>query len=310
MKRGLILVLIFCMCISFVSFGEEITSLTSYKDKESGYTYFFGKFSEDLKDSEDIGFEIGGKYFSLNEKDANDPSKTAFEVACENGNVFGIGIKNLSKAFGSELKVTPYIETDNEIKFMEKSLSHTTYNKNPYFTSAYAVKYTRPEYYAPSDFDLIEDNNKYTLKTEKASNDKIYSNREVLLKYDISDFEGINEKNKITLKINILSIKNSSCKGSKIKVLTVQNENYSEKSAYYYDESTQIFSLNEIKGLAVKLTDNIFEEFTFDVTKIVKAKLENNESSITFVIQLNNDKVRDSAYVGFVDNYKPKLTIE
>ena len=215
MKRELILTLIFCMCISFVSLGAEITSLTSYKDTETGYTYFFGKFSDDLKVSEDIGFEIGGRYFSLNNPDVNDPSKTAFEVACENGNAFGIGIKNLLKVFGSEFKVTPYIKNDNEIKLMENSLSYTTYNKNPEVVSAYAVTYTSPGYYTPGGFKQISDTNNYTLETAKDSNNKIYSNREVLLKYDISDFEGIGSENKVKLKMNVTAVhSDNSSKGA------------------------------------------------------------------------------------------------
>ena len=71
-----------------------------------------------------------------------------------------------------------------------------------------------------------------------------------------------------------------------------------------------IVSSNTISSTYNKTSEAVFEEFTFDVTKIVNSKLINNENSITFVIQLENDKVRDKAYVSFADNYRPELIIE
>ena len=312
MKRGLSLTLIFCMCISFSSFAAEITDIAIYKDTENGYTYFFGKFSEDLEGLQDVGFKIEGKYFSLNKPDINNSLKTGFEIASKNDNVFGIGIKNLDKAFGSEFNVTPYIETDKGIELMNESIPFTTYNKNPQILSAYSVKKLKPGYYAPysSSFDEITNfENKYKLTTLKDT-DNIYSSQEILLKYDISDFCGIGENNKASLTINVLSIKKSTCVGGKIKVLTVESEDYGKDKAYYHDVSSEILSANTLTGTADRTGVNLFDTFTFDVTKIINDKIRNNESTVTFVIQLNNDKERSGAYVSLQKDYGPKLTIE
>ena len=317
MKRGLVLTLIFCMCVSFSSYASMITSLKCYNDKDEGIVYFFGKFSEDAKDLKDAGFKINNRYFSLNKKDENNPSKTGFQVALENDNrVFGIGIKNTDKISVSEFVATPYIENDKGIELMEESIFFTKYNKNPQIVSAYSVQQLKPGYYQPGVStieDVTNSNNKYKLTTKKdADTRKIYSYNEVLLKYDIKDFYGISENNKVILKINVVSVdlEEYSSKGGKIKILTVKNEDYSEDTAYQHDESLAKVSNNTLTKTAIGSSENTFNEFEVDVTKIVNDKIANEKSSITFVIQLNNDIVRDKAYVSLQEEYGPQLTSE
>ena len=313
MKRGLVLTLIFCMCVSFSSYASMITSLSCYDDKDAGIVYFFGKFSEDAKDLKDAGFKVNNRYFSLNKKDENNPSKTGFQVALENDNrVFGIGIKNTDKVSVSEFVATPYIENDKGIELMEESIPYTMYNKNPQIVAAYSVQQLKPGYYKPNSssfFDVTDKYENYALETSQDTSGNVYSYKEVLLKYDISDFYGITENNKAILKLNISSIKGSSCIDGKIKVLTVQDEDYSKYKAYYHSTDREVFSKNTLTGTADKASDSLFDVFTFDVTKIIIDKIEKGENSLTFVIQLDNDIVRDKAYVSLQEGYRPQLTI-
>ena len=314
MKRGLVLTLIFCMCVSFSSYASMITSLKCYNDKETGIVYFFGKFSEDAKDLKDAGFKINNRYFSLNKKDENNPSKTGFQVALENDNrAFGIGIKNTDKISVSEFVATPYIENDKGIELMEESISFTKYNKNPQIVAAYSVQKLKPGYYKPNSssfFDVTDKYENYALETSQDTSGNVYSYKEVLLKYDISDFYGITENNKAILKLNISSIKGSSCIDGNIKVLTVQDEDYSKDKAYYHSTDREMISKTTLTGTADKAGDSLFDVFTFDVTKIIIDKIAEKKNSVTFVIQLNNDIVREDAYVSLQEGYRPQLTIE
>lgn len=90
MKRILSLILAVSMFLSLTSFAA-ITNIKVYEDNTTGYTYIFGKFEDG---DTNVGFEINGKEYDLMKEDINNPSKTAFEVAQEKGNVFGIGFLN------------------------------------------------------------------------------------------------------------------------------------------------------------------------------------------------------------------------
>ena len=71
-----------------------------------------------------------------------------------------------------------------------------------------------------------------------------------------------------------------------------------------------MISKTTLTGTADKAGDSLFDVFTFDVTKIIIDKIAEKKNSVTFVIQLNNDIVREDAYVSLQEGYRPQLTIE
>ncbi len=102
MKRILSLILVVSMFLSVTAFGA-ITTTEIYTDTETGYTYIFGKFEDS---DTNVGFEINGKEYDLMKEDVNNPSKTAFEVAKEKGNIFGIGFLDATQKGAEEKKFT------------------------------------------------------------------------------------------------------------------------------------------------------------------------------------------------------------
>ncbi|MBE7015146.1 MAG: hypothetical protein E7419_08125 [Ruminococcaceae bacterium] len=102
MKRILSLILVVSMFLSVTAFGA-ITTTEIYTDTETGYTYIFGKFEDS---DTNVGFEINGKEYDLRKEDINNPEKTAFEVAKEKGNIFGIGFLDATQKGAEEKKFT------------------------------------------------------------------------------------------------------------------------------------------------------------------------------------------------------------
>lgn len=102
MKRILSLILVVSMFLSVTAFGA-ITTTKIYTDTETGYTYIFGKFEDS---DTNVGFEINGKEYDLMKEDINNPAKTAFEVAKEKGNIFGIGFLDATQKGAEEKKLT------------------------------------------------------------------------------------------------------------------------------------------------------------------------------------------------------------
>ena len=110
MKKLLSLILVCALVLSLTAtvFADTYIRYTFYS--EDGYTYHFGAFeSEDT----DAGVIINGKEYTLKNADKNDPSKTAFQVAKENGNIFGIGFKTADSFKEDSYVVTPYSRDAN-----------------------------------------------------------------------------------------------------------------------------------------------------------------------------------------------------
>ena len=111
MKKLLSLILV---CTLVISFGATVFADTyiryTFYDNTDGYTYHFGAFDSD---DTDAGVIINGKEYTLKNADKNDSSKTAFQVAKENGNIFGIGFKTADSFKEDSYVVTPYSRDAN-----------------------------------------------------------------------------------------------------------------------------------------------------------------------------------------------------
>ena len=293
MKKLLSLILV---CTLVISFGATVFADTyiryTFYDNTDGYTYHFGAFDSD---DTDAGVIINGKEYTLQNADKNDSSKTAFEVAKENGNIFGIGFKTADSFKDDSYVVTPYSKDAEGNLVTGQGI---TVSANPSTTPVVNEKA-----YAVTD-DFYNENS--TMRTDytylMVRTDGLYGPSSVanlstaILKLDLTKFKDAAEESNFILYLKGRASyhdKDSVSPGFdsvKVQVCSTSQE-WSESDLSSFTEASllnQITNRNSVIDTVTITTSDTLDWYKLNITSLIQQELAKGSESVSIALWCDN----------------------
>ncbi|MBE7013584.1 MAG: hypothetical protein E7419_00070 [Ruminococcaceae bacterium] len=293
MKKLLSLILV---CTLVISFGATVFADTyiryTFYDNTDGYTYHFGAFDSD---DTDAGVIINGKEYTLQNADKNDSSKTAFEVAKENGNIFGIGFKTADSFKDDSYVVTPYSKDAEGNLVTGQGI---TVSANPSTTPVVNEKA-----YAVTD-DFYNENS--TMRTDytylMVRTDGLYGPSSVanlstaILKLDLTKFKDAAEESNFILYLKGRASyhdKDSVSPGfdsAKVQVCSTSQE-WSESDLSSFTEASllnQITNRNSVIDTVTITTSDTLDWYKLNITSLIQQELAKGSESVSIALYCDN----------------------
>ena len=293
MKKLLSLILV---CTLVISFGATVFADTyiryTFYDNTDGYTYHFGAFDSD---DTDAGVIINGKEYTLQNADKNDSSKTAFEVAKENGNIFGIGFKTADSFKDDSYVVTPYSKDAEGNLVTGQGI---TVSANPSTTPVVNEKA-----YAVTD-DFYNENS--TMRTDytylMVRTDGLYGPSSVanlstaILKLDLTKFKDAAEESNFILYLKGRASyhdKDSVSPGFdsvKVQVCSTSQE-WSESDLSSFTEASllnQITNRNSVIDTVTITTSDTLDWYKLNITSLIQQELAKGSESVSIALYCDN----------------------
>ena len=293
MKKLLSLILV---CTLVISFGATVFADTyiryTFYDNTDGYTYHFGAFDSD---DTDAGVIINGKEYTLQNADKNDSSKTAFEVAKENGNIFGIGFKTADSFKDDSYVVTPYSKDAEGNLVTGQGI---TVSANPSTTPVVNEKA-----YAVTD-DFYNENS--TMRTDytylMVRTDGLYGPSSVanlstaILKLDLTKFKDAAEESNFILYLKGRASyhdKDSVSPGfdsAKVQVCSTSQE-WSESDLSSFTEASllnQITNRNSVIDTVTITTSDTLDWYKLNITSLIQQELAKGSESASIALYCDN----------------------
>ncbi len=308
MKKLLSLILV---CTLVISFGATVFADTyiryTFYDNTDGYTYHFGAFDSD---DTDAGVIINGKEYTLKNEDANNKEKTAFEVAMENGNIFGIGFKTADSFTDDSYVVTPY---SKDAEGNLKKGQAVTVSANPSTSPAVNEKA-----YAVTD-DLY--NNFAELKTDTTSllvrtdglNGPInrQNQQTTVLKLDLTKFKDAIAESNFVLNLygNVSTYNQNVSEGFdsiKVQVCSTSQE-WSESDLSSFTTASLLTQISNKNFIIDTVTIDMGGEkdwYKLNITSLIQQELAKDSESVSIALWCDNT---EAEALSKVDNMRNAL---
>ena len=269
-----------------------------------GYIYHFGTF--DNGDT-DAGVVINGKEYTLKNTDKNDETKTAFDVAKENGNKFGIGFKAGANFEDETYSVTPYAKDANGNRTLGIPV---TVNKNEYqipvetvvANSAVTDDAGQTANIQTGDFsntDRTDPKDDMYIVRNDGKNPGGLNQWGALLKIDLTKFADASSNSNYTLYLNGTTREyggSGSCNLDtfKVGVVGVPDLAWSEADTsnieLLYNSITYTYANNQtvIDYVTLPKADSEAKWYGFNLTGYIQSELAKDKTSTTVVIFADN----------------------
>lgn len=289
MKKLLSLLLIMAMLSSVSAFA--VTEVEYTFKGEDGYVYHFGTFGAE---DEDAGLVINGKKYSLTggtHSCTDENCENAFDHAKNYDNRFGMGIKlengedsytmapYATVAGNDNVAEVPETVTVATVEaFPEAEEEDDVYERGTFTLDAI---YKLERNTGSTNFSrwLADDTN----STSSVSRGRVYDAKgdprdEHLLKFNTT-VQGLNEEDKVILTVGARAENDLGVSGGSVRIVGIVDENYAYNTSLPTVDRTYTFTTT--KGLT-----RDFQDYSFDVTSYVKARLLSGSSQISFLVEM------------------------